>query len=531
MEELIGGLIVLVVVIVIAYYVIVYLLFPLAVILGTTGAIWGAAHSLRNYGAALYAHVRPERPGASTGTYPALRHYWFGKAYRDMWAAMQDSHARNMASASAYWQAVARGNWFAKLFCAAAAIAVVIAGTATWLMLVPLHTGIVGAVALAIASGFAAMYVAESCFLWYKGWSTVCRHCGESVSLPEFQCPHCRTWHPRLCPSSFGILSHRCRCGEKLPSTFVGKRYKLAARCPFCRKPLNAELETRSTTTVIPFIGSPSSGKTALMVAAMETLFHDLGPAYGLDGSFTDAKVEAFFDDEKRHIEASGMTRKTADRQPPAFDAVFESADGKRRHQVLLFDAAGEIYLESDRLHGHYQFKNVTGGVFVVDPFGLPALRAKYGDVLRKAGLDSSVAQDEAIDIVDRFLIGMQRHFGLSPDRLVTRPYAVVVTKADLCQLRKQLAPPIAAGLDDAQKRDLLSDHIRSKLQEWGAGGLVNQLEGRFAKVMYFAAAPITLHKNGAGVSAKLTCWNVDSALEWILETVADPLAKGAYSA
>ena len=444
-----------------------------------------------------------------------------------MWAAIQNSHNRNMASAQKYWESVGRGNWFANLFFTTAAVMVVIAGTATWLMLVPFHVGLVAVIAAVVASGFLTMYAAERCFMWYKGWSTVCRHCGESVALPEFQCPRCRTWHPRLRPSSFGILTHRCRCGQKLPSTFIARRHKLAARCPHepCRKPLNAELETRSTTTVIPFIGSPSSGKTALMVAAMETLFREVAPANGLDGCFTDPKVEEFFEDEKRHIETSGMTRKTADAKPPAFDAVFESTDGKRRHQVLLFDAAGEVYLETDRLHGHYQFKHVTGGIIVIDPFGLPLLKARYGEALRKEGLDSSVTQNDAVDIVDRFLIGMQRHFGLSHDRLITCPYAVVVTKVDLCQLRSHLVPRITAGIDEAIKRELISDHVRSKLEEWGGEGLVNQLEGRFANLMYFPAAPIKLRKNGAGFNATLSCWNVDTALEWIFETANDPLS------
>ncbi len=245
MEELLGGLIAIIIVLVILYFVVVYLILPVAVALGTAGALWGTAHAVRNYGAALYTHLGLERPGASPGTskYPAVRHYWFGKAYRDMWAAINDSHNRNLASASKYWRSVTRANWFKSTFLATAAAMVVIAGTAAWLVLVPLHVGIVAVIASIVGAGFLAMYAAERCFLWYKGWSTVCRHCGESVALPEFQCPRCRTWHPHLRPSSFGILTHRCRCGQKLPSTFLANRHKLAARCPHepCRKPLNAE--------------------------------------------------------------------------------------------------------------------------------------------------------------------------------------------------------------------------------------------------------------------------------------------------
>jgi len=285
-------------------------------------------------------------------------------------------------------------------------------------------------------------------------------------------------------------------------------------------------VDTRSTTAVIALIGPPNSGKTGFMVAAMDTLINKIAPKRILDFRFTDRLSEEFFDDEKKSIVMSGSTRKTVDNKPPAFNGFFHSKDGRVRHQVYFFDAAGEIFLSTDRMHGHYQFKHVTGGIILIDPFSLTGVKQKYGASLKKQGLDSMITQEEAIDVLDRFLIGMQRHFGLKPDRLVKCPYAVVVTKLDLCGLHRELKlGAIPPGATTEEQRQLSSDHIRSRLQEWGATGLVSQIEARFSNTMYFAAAPIQLKISSTGHEAKLAGIGVASPLLWILEMAKDPLA------
>ena len=466
---------------------------------------------------------------ASAPAPTAIRHYWFGKAYRDMLATIGDAHKRNLDTAKDYWDKIRMADegiqqWLCFIFFGIAGLSVLVFGTVVWIILIPIHATIVALIALCIMVCFVCVSFAERCYLLYKGWTTVCRHCGDRVQLPEYQCPGCRRWHPELRPSSYGILNHTCRCGKKLSCTFIGERHRLVARCPHtdCKREMDAAVETRSATTVIPILGPPASGKTGLMIAVMEVFQKRLGPRYMLRGSFTDRDSGLFFEDEKRHIEVTGSTRKTTDEKPPALDAFFESSDGQYRQQLYLFDAAGEIFRNSDKLAAHYQFKHISGGIIVIDPFSLSLLKEKYGERFAKHGLGVAFSEDDAIDSLERFLIGMERHFGLKHGKLISQPFAVIVTKTDLAKLHDELVPVVGSSPECA------SQHVRSKIQAWGGKALVNLLDNRFSKIRFFAAAPIQLKKrsDGKGYSGELIARGLEEALVWLLETANDPFVN-----
>ena len=465
----------------------------------------------------------------ATKVNPAVKQYWFGKAYRDLAATIKDAHARNLSTAETYWNKVGKGNWFANIFFTTAAAAVVVAGTIVWMLLIPIHVLVVASFALAIMGAFVVMYLVEQCFLLYKGWSTFCRHCGERIALPEYQCSKCRVWHSQLRPSSYGIFQHRCSCGELLPCTFLSARHALKARCPHehCEQPIDAEIDTRSSTSVIVLIGPPNSGKTGFMISAMDALIKEVCPKYFLDSRFTDVRSEEFYEDERRSIIETGSTRKTVENKPPAFNVFLTSKDQRIRHQVYFFDAAGEIFLATERMQSHYQFKHITGGVIVIDPFSLPGVKQKYAAKLRSEGLEGLITQENTIDIIDRFLIGMQKHFGLKQEKVVKCPYAVVVTKADLCNLHEELHQKTAStGLISIERRKAESSFIRSQLQGWGAAGLISQIEMRFSNTMYFVASPIRLRKTSKGRQGQLANVGVADALVWMLEAAKDPITK-----
>ncbi len=455
---------------------------------------------------------------------PAIKHYWFGKAYRDMLATIRSSLEMNFSSVAQYWQeAVESENPAVCFLFVAAAFSVLTFGMTVWVALVLIHVVIVSLVALFIVCGFLCVSLAEKCYVTFQGWTTICKHCGERIYRPEYQCSSCSRWHANLVPSSFGVLRHTCRCGQLLSCSFIGDRQNLRARCPHinCQKDIDASLDTRSSTSVICIIGPPSSGKTAFMIAAMQAISTYIAPRFLLKGRFSDTASAKFFQDEKRYITETGSTRKTINERPPAFNAVFESADGKYRQQVYFFDAAGEIFLTSDKLAGHHHFKHITGGIIIVDPFGLPGLKDRYSEKLKAAGLDSRITQEDLIDVVERFVIGMQRHFGLDPSKLIKSPYAVVLTKTDLGRLNQLLVPSVLANDQVA-----LSNHIRKYVEKWGATSLTHFLDSKFENVQYFAASPITLRRKGEGFCAALKPGGLTMPLMWLLEKARDPLVK-----
>ncbi|EDL59227.1 TRAFAC clade GTPase domain-containing protein [Gimesia maris] len=468
---------------------------------------------------------------------PSIQHYWFGKAYRDMWEAIRDSQNRNLDTARDYWRKAKSGTGNAAevaipyLFYGTSAGAVVVFGTLVWLILVPIHIVIVGSIALCIAVTFLTLDFIERGYLLFKGWTTVCPHCGEKVALPAFQCanPACGKWHYHLRPSSFGIFKHQCKCGQKLPSTFLSDRQKLKARCPheLCEKILDAEVALCSSTSVISIIGPPGAGKTGFMIAAMEILLNKIAPKNFLTGRFTDLDSEHFFVDEMKYITSTGSTRKTANHKPPAFNALFESSKRNISHQVYLFDAAGEIFLSSDKLSNHHQFKNITGGIIIIDPFSLPALHRKYDAVLKKDGIAASISKDDVIDVIDRFVIGLQRHFGLKHNQKISQPYAVILTKGDLFNLRKIFySGSVGSGMTQQEERKRVDQEVRQKLNEWGAAALVNTIDTRFSNTMFFCVAPINLRKKSMGYDAELSCVGIMDPLMWILESSKAPIVE-----
>ncbi|MCA9137756.1 MAG: hypothetical protein KDB00_13385 [Planctomycetales bacterium] len=462
---------------------------------------------------------------SSTPTPPAIKHYWLGKAYRDMFATSKEAHSLNVAAAKELWDGIGEYDSLAmRGFDALQAFAALcVAPMIVWMIIVPIHFIIVCFVGMFIMTGYLCVSLAEKCYVAFHGWTTVCKYCGNRIHRVEYQCSSCSRWHGNLQPSSFGILKHQCRCGQKLSCSFLGDRHNLRARCPHegCHKDLDASVETRSYTSVICIIGPPSSGKTGFMIAAMQAMWSYIAPRFLLKGRFNDKMSERFFQEEKKYITQTGSTRKTISEKPPAFNAVFESADGKFLQQVYFFDAAGEIFLTSDKLAAQYQFKNITGGVIIVDPFSLPLLHERYGDKLRELNLDTRITQEDLVDVVERFIIGMQRHFGLDPNRRIKTPFAVIVTKTDLGKLHRLLRPEQLGGDPIA-----ISKHIRRYIDNWGGTGLTHFLESKFENIQYFAASPILLRRTKDGDTAQLKSGTLASPLMWMLETARDPIMK-----
>jgi hypothetical protein len=114
----------------------------------------------------------------------------------------------------------------------------------------------------------------------------------------------------------------------------------------------------------------------------------------------------------------------------------------------------------------------------------------------------------------------MERHFGLKHDKLICKPFAVIVTKTDLAKLGEKLTPKKGCSLDNS------SQHIRMALQKWGDKALVHLHDSRFGDVRYFAVAPIKLKKKEKGFSGQLICRGMEAPLTWLLQSADDPLIK-----
>ncbi len=159
---------------------------------------------------------------------PAIRSYFFGKGYTDLRAVIADTWRRNLASAKHELTAMRNlwpRSWARKglaLVRGAAAVSLLVFGTAFFLIASALHVAILMTFFLLVYLGFTLVYLTERAYLTWKGFFPVCPECHSKNPLAEYFCPNpkCGAVHRRLIPSSYGILYRICKCGQKLPATF-----------------------------------------------------------------------------------------------------------------------------------------------------------------------------------------------------------------------------------------------------------------------------------------------------------------------
>jgi hypothetical protein len=171
-------------------------------------------------------------------TPPAIRGYFFGKAFRDLRQTIQSSWRRNHGSAQTHFHR-GRSHYARKemaekalgLLFGTAGVSVMVFGTVVFLAASAVHVLVLLSLLAVVYTAFTVVYLAERGFLLLKRFFAVCPGCHTRAPLPEYFCPGCGAVHSRLIPSSYGILHHTCRCGRKLPATFFLGRGALSSRC------------------------------------------------------------------------------------------------------------------------------------------------------------------------------------------------------------------------------------------------------------------------------------------------------------
>ena len=457
---------------------------------------------------------------------PAVKSYFFGKGYRDLQATIIESWNRNLASARKELGAAGKlwsGTYLAKggsILRMTAGISVIVFGTLFFLAFSVLHISVLLAFFLLIYLGFTLVYLLERGYLAWKKFSTVCPECHERCALPEYFCSKCREIHRRLIPSQYGILHHTCQCGNRLPATFFLKRGELQARCPNpdCGHLLKAGGHTDSRKAFIPIFGGPSVGKSAYLVSTVQQLAIE-GPRLGFSPFFVDSQSESEFEQGRQQLAQGRPPAKTQASLPRAFSLKLQR-EGKDSRVLYLYDPAGEAFGETEGLVLHKYQGYLSGLIFLIDPFTIPAVQEEYGDRLAgvRNALKPSVLPIE--DALARILISLEEHFGLRKTARLRAPIAVVINKVDAFDLETRIgeravqakAAAISEPADPALLRDEL---IRNQLIRWDQGDLVQQLEARCARVRYFTCS--SLGRMPDGTTRAFEGRRVLEPLLWIL--------------
>jgi len=433
---------------------------------------------------------------------PAVKSYFFGKGYRDLQATIAESWSRNLVSARQELAAAGRlwsGTYLAKggaILRATAGLSVILFGTAFFLIFSTLHVAVLLAFFLLIYLGFTVVYLIERGYLAWRKLSTVCPECHEKSALPEYFCPGCGEIHRRLIPSQYGILHHTCsKCGAKLPATFFLQRGKLQARCPNpdCGYLLKAgHVESRKI--FVPIFGGPSVGKSAYLFAAVQDLAIE-APRLGFGPFFVDAHSEGEFERARQELGRGRPPAKTLASLPRAFNLELRRAGGQGSRVLYLYDPAGEAFGETEGLILHKYQGYLSGLIFLIDPFTIPAVQLEYQDRLPGAREALKPSALPAEDALARIFISLEEHFGQSKTARLKLPVAVVINKVDAFNLEDRIgerAVRTRAAANPTTDPDTLRDElIQSQLVRWDQGDLVQQLEARCTRVRYYTCSSL----------------------------------------
>ncbi|HEX4955370.1 MAG TPA: hypothetical protein VF017_18420 [Thermoanaerobaculia bacterium] len=437
---------------------------------------------------------------------PAIRSYFFGKGYRDLWDTIRDSWLANVASAGALfekagsaWPRDHLGKLLAVLF-GSAGVAVMVFGTVFFAAFSLLHVSLLGLFFLLVYLGFSLVFLLEKAYLGIKGFFTVCPACHERMPLPEYLCPQCGAVHTRLIPSSWGILNRTCQCGQRLPATFFLGRGELPSRCPECQHLLQAG-HTESRKHFVPLYGGPAVGKTAFLCSAASQLLQE-GPAGGFECGFLEERTAQTFAALHQDLARGRTPDKTHDTLPRAFNLEMRRL-GQDPRVLYLYDPAGEVFDRSDDLVLHKFQGYLSGLLFLVDPFSLPEVRRQHGGELALLEPHLRPSRLPVEDALARFFLNLEENFELAKTAKVRVPVAVVVNKIDALALEREHEEAVAAARARANGRPATGlppedEGLRELLIRWGASDLVQQLEARCARLRYFACSSLGRMPDGS---------------------------------
>ncbi|HLM67480.1 MAG TPA: hypothetical protein VK358_08135, partial [Longimicrobium sp.] len=439
----------------------------------------------------------------STAPEPAIRSYFFGKGFRDLRQTIESSWWRNHECAQTHF---GRGRLHYSseeltekamgILFGTAGVLVMVFGTVVFLAASAVHVLVLVSLLAVIYTAFTVVYLAERGYLLVKRFFTVCPSCHTTAPLPEYFCPGCRAVHRRLIPSSYGILHHTCECGHKLPSTFFLGRGALSSRCPNaeCAQALE-QSHTESRKLFVPVTGAKSVGKSAFLHTALQELVEHRAGELGLSPSFVEAATEREFEHTRGQFARGRRPDVTMDALPRALTLQLERT-GQSPRLLYLYDPAGEAFASTEGAGLHRYQEYLSGLVFLVDPFGIPAVADEYRAQLaaHKDALRPSTVPVE--DTFARILIGMEEFFGLKKGERIRVPVAVVLSKADAFDLEDRIGERAVdartatapAGTSRVAVRDAL---IRDQLRAWGEGAFVQQVEMRCAKVRFFTCSSL----------------------------------------
>ncbi len=481
----------------------------------------------------------------TTATEPAIKSYFFGKGYSDLGAVIKDSWRRNIQSSKLFFKRIdSSGEWYITamnfVFWGGAGISVMFFGTLVFALISIIHVTILSLFFGSIYLAFTAVWLLEEGLLFMRQLLVTCPHCHKRNHLPQYYCDNCGEVHSKLNPNGYGIFYHRCKCGHKLPSSFLVNRGKLQARCPNdqCHQMLHRD-QFEAKKICLPIMGGPYAGKTAFMFAVVRQLIEQRAEEMGYETAFLDSQNENDYNRVLNELKQGTVPGKTVASIPKAFNLALKKG-GKTHWLLYVYDPSGETYENTDNLTGHHYKEYMNGMILILDPFSIVAVRRHYEQQLSKTWNSVNPSQLSVQDALTRILLTMEASYGLGKTDKIKKPLAVVLSKIDAFDLetiigeqavdsaiKNAINNPTGNAIDNAMnnakstltRRDVRNALIRQQLADWGESSLLQQLDMRFKNIQFFTCS--ALGRIPDGRQQDLMPDHVIEPVNWLLNTVS----------
>lgn len=467
---------------------------------------------------------------------PARKSYFFGQGYRDIGTAIQSSWKKNAQTAIKYYNKYREKGLMSfkgvyNLFCA---LSVVSFGTVFFACISAVMLLVISLFFLLVYIGFSAVWLFDRLYLMEKKIFTACNECKSKILIPTYLCPNCGAQHTNLTPGMYGILRRTCQCGYKLPTTFLNGRRKLQGICPHClAEGKTTYLNDRETRPLcVPVVGGRSVGKTAYITAFSKRFVEFVAPQKGLEIEFYNGAKEQIYTEIQEDF-AHGSTRMTARPQDitqsssVSFSFFVKNKALRPERLMHIYDIAGEVFTDNNENEVQRQYEYCQGIIFMIDPFAIPAVRARYEEELSPVDR-AGIGKADINGIINVFLNKLREVTGLSDRKMSKVPLAVVIGKVDSAHLSDLFSQEEVERLQmqnpqlNLSKYDAMDYLCRKFLRENEMAGVVNAIEMKFQRNRFFAVSAIGHSRDAGPYNPK----GVMEPMEWICQQADKKLAS-----
>ena len=446
---------------------------------------------------------------------PSSTDYWLEKGFADLGATLRENIALNKVTLSEIVTNLTDGGIIHKLLWTICLLSFLVAGIGGSILFSFIHSAVIMVVMACVYVLFGIARALDAFYRRSRKMEFVCDKCKHVWPTPGYICPSCGRVHAYLRPNTFGILTHTCACGQKLPCTFFStakgpdgstiRRSDLEQCCPnpgCAHSVASGEARTIS----VPVVGGRSVGKTSYIAALSHDLIAVRPAALGYQTSFLDDEKRSLFS-ELEGVYASGdasMTSEDADvRRASAFSlSFFVHKDGLDPDRLIhLYDVAGETFLRNDEHEDQLQYAYAQGTVLLVDPMSIPDLADELGEGLSEA--DAAVCgRTDPDDVLASFIEKVKSVATPDHQGKFAMPVAVVLSKADFPGLDEKIGEAARnaylAVNPECPAVDAEDAVLRDFMLEYGMGNFLASLKANFRSYRFFAASAVG-HERLAG--------------------------------